>query len=232
MQKNNYIYYINHKNKKIMIYLSEINKLTPYKKSRKELTDEEIELQNSLHRDEEYNLWQQMRHGNMKAREELINRNLLYVVSVAKRYAWDDSSFQDMVMAGNVGLVKAADTFDASLGTKFISYATWYVEYEIKKMKRVLKHANENCSDIVDRYAIRPKNDWCSRYYTALEALKQRLENHMFKGADQLLTDYIEMMKVGYSTTDFKRKHHLTDRQMDYFLNLVFSEGRNILRDN
>ena len=82
---------------------------------------------------EEYELWLLMHQGSKKARDKFINANLRYVVSVAKRYLASGTAFEDLIMAGSLGITKAADMFDASLGYRFISFATWYIECEIRK---------------------------------------------------------------------------------------------------
>lgn len=83
---------------------------------------------------EEYDLWQLMRQGNEHARNQLINSNLRYVVTIAKKYLISGTAFEDLLMAGSLGITLAADLFDASLGYRFISYATWYIESEIRKV--------------------------------------------------------------------------------------------------
>jgi hypothetical protein len=51
----------------------------------------------------------------------------------------------------------------------------------------------------------------------------------MFKGAEKLLTDYIATIQSGKTTSDFMQEHHLTDKQMEYFLETVYDEGRKAL---
>ena len=82
---------------------------------------------------EEHELWRLMRQGCQRARSKFIYANLRYVVSVAKRYLASGTAFEDLIMAGSLGITKAADMFDASLGYRFISFATWYIECEIRK---------------------------------------------------------------------------------------------------
>jgi RNA polymerase primary sigma factor len=57
----------------------------------------------------------------------LVTRNLRFVISVAKQYATDKISLEDLVNEGNIGLIKAVEKFDPTKGYKFISFAVWWV---------------------------------------------------------------------------------------------------------
>ena len=56
-----------------------------------------------------------------------------FVTAVAKRYANNNLSMDELIEAGNKGLVLAAENFDESRGFKFISYAIWWVRQSIEK---------------------------------------------------------------------------------------------------
>lgn len=81
--------------------------------------------------DEEFELAKKASKGDLKAREELINKNLRFVVSVAKQYSSHKIPLEDLVNEGNIGLIKAAERFEPTLGYKFISYAVWWIRKEI-----------------------------------------------------------------------------------------------------
>lgn len=76
-----------------------------------------------LSREQETDLCLRARTGDLEARNQLICSNLLFVVSVAKEYAYYDLPFEDQVSAGLMGLLSAAEAFDPSVGVRFISYA-------------------------------------------------------------------------------------------------------------
>lgn len=65
--------------------------------------------------------------GDEKAIIELAERNLRFVVSVAKQYATENLYLSDLINEGNIGIVIAARKFDPSKGYKFISFAVWWI---------------------------------------------------------------------------------------------------------
>jgi RNA polymerase primary sigma factor len=67
-------------------------------------------------------------NGDKKAKNELVERNLRFVVSVAKQYANSSNPLQDLVNEGNIGLIIAADKFKPEMGWRFISYAVWWIQ--------------------------------------------------------------------------------------------------------
>jgi RNA polymerase primary sigma factor len=85
--------------------------------------------------DQEKVLGHQIRSGSEAEREEAIQRlveaNLRFAVSYAKRYRGLGLSFIDLIHEGNVGLMEAAKRFDPERNVKFISYAVWWVRQAI-----------------------------------------------------------------------------------------------------
>jgi len=91
----------------------------------------EINLIPMLSRDEEETTAQAVAAGNKAARDRLINANLRFVITIAKKYQGLGLSLEDLVSEGNVGLVNAADRFDVNKGYHFISYAVWWIRQAI-----------------------------------------------------------------------------------------------------
>lgn len=71
--------------------------------------------------------------GDESAKNKLIESNLRLVVSIAKRYVGKGISFLDLIQEGNIGLIKALDKFDPSMGFKFSTYSTWWIRQNITR---------------------------------------------------------------------------------------------------
>jgi RNA polymerase primary sigma factor len=92
-----------------------------------------------LSREREVELSGRIQEGDMVARDELVNANLRFVIDVAKNYQNRGLSLSDLISAGNVGLLTAAERFDGTKGYKFISYAVWWIKQSI--LQSIAEHA-------------------------------------------------------------------------------------------
>lgn len=110
-----------------------------------------------LSAEDEKRLGKEIAEGSMKAKEELITGNLRLVVSIAKRYQNNCSmSLLDIIQEGNIGLMKAVDKFDYTLGHKFSTYATWWIRQSItraiadqSRTIRIPVHMHENVRRLI-----------------------------------------------------------------------------------
>jgi RNA polymerase primary sigma factor len=84
-----------------------------------------------LSREREVELAARIKEGDMEARDELVKANLLFVVSVARPFQHCGVPLSDLIGAGNLGLMIAAERFDGTKGYKFISYAVWWIRQSI-----------------------------------------------------------------------------------------------------
>ncbi len=80
---------------------------------------------------EEKELFDKSKKGDMEARNILIERNLRLVAHIAKKYSSSGYDIDDLISIGTIGLIKAIDSFDASNGTRFATYAGKCLQNEI-----------------------------------------------------------------------------------------------------
>ncbi len=91
----------------------------------------EISRFQPLTADQEKELGRRIQKGDQEALQRLVEANLRFVVSYAKRYRGLGLAFLDLIHEGSLGLMEAAKRFDPERNVKFISYAVWWVRQAI-----------------------------------------------------------------------------------------------------
>lgn len=86
-----------------------------------------------LTKEQEMGLGRKIRKGQARLRNALVESNLSFVVKVASEYRNMSIPFEDLLNEGNIGLIEAAHRYDPSKGTKFITYAIWWIRKSILK---------------------------------------------------------------------------------------------------
>ena len=82
---------------------------------------------------EEYSLAVEVTEGSLEAREMMIRSNLRLVVNIARSYTGKGLSFQDLIEEGNLGLLRAVEGFNPNMGTRFSTYASYWIKQSIKR---------------------------------------------------------------------------------------------------
>lgn len=129
---------------------------------------DEIRNTKPLDSEEEGRLGRQIQLGDVNARNKLVEANLRFVVSIALEYKNSSIPLGDLIEAGNIGLITAAERFDGSRGFKFISYAVHWVRQAILmtfiEEKRVVKLPVNRIDHLRDIYKIMEQklgqNEW------------------------------------------------------------------------
>ena len=86
-----------------------------------------------LSNEEEVELAEKAAAGDKLAKNKIINANLRFVVTIAKKYQKKGLDIEDLISEGNIGLINAIEKFDVSKGYRFISYAVWWNRQSILK---------------------------------------------------------------------------------------------------
>lgn len=121
----------------------------------------------SITPEREFELSKLIEEGDEDALKELVQANLKFVISVAKKYQNTGLPLADLINEGNLGLIKAAERFDGTRGFKFISFAVWWIRQTIiqaiSEKKRMIKVPSN-------------KNLEAGKYIRAVQHLQQVLE--------------------------------------------------------
>lgn len=97
-----------------------------------------------LSAEDEAKYLEQHLHGDMEARQVLIERNLRLVVHVAKKYHGCGKDMDDLISIGTIGLIKAVNTYNKKKGTQLATYAARCIDNEIlMTIRSAKKEKNE-----------------------------------------------------------------------------------------
>lgn len=134
-----------------------------------------------------YNSLLNERRKHFKASESLIKSNLRLVLKIAKRYLNNNVSYIDIIQEGIIGLMKAVDRFDYTLGNRFSTYATWWIKQSISRA--ILQQGR------VVRLPIHQINK-IKHLHIAIEKLQKQLKHEpsLKEISDEINKDEIEIL--------------------------------------
>ena len=101
--------------------------------------------------DEEKDLAKKIKKGCRKSLETLVNRNLRLVIKTSHRYEGCGADHMDLINEGNMGLIIAAKKFKATKGTKFSTYAGYWIR---QKMLRYINNHGRTIRIPCHAYAV------------------------------------------------------------------------------
>ena len=112
-----------------------------------------------LSREEEHAVALRAAQGDVAARQKLARHNLAFVVAIARRQRRGSVRLEDLIQEGNVGLLRAVEKFDPHAGTRFSTYAVWWIRAYVGKY---LKEA---------RSSVRPQSGTVAQADQSLDAI-------------------------------------------------------------
>src|SRR3989440_4629304 len=83
--------------------------------------------------DQEKELSYRINEGEKEARDQMVRANLRLVVNIARAYSNKGLPLQDLIEEGNLGLLRAVEGFDPTMGTRFSTYASYWIKQSIKR---------------------------------------------------------------------------------------------------
>lgn len=105
-----------------------------------------------LSKEEERELFERKKNGDLSARDKLIEHNLRLVSHIIRKYYSSFENPDELLSIGSIGLIKAVDSFKADFGTRFATYGAKCVQNEILMYFRSLKKVSAEVSinDTID----------------------------------------------------------------------------------
>ena len=139
-------------------------------------------------------------NGDSSAIDEMVKRNLRFVVSVAKQYENPTAPLEDLVNEGNVGLIMAAQQYKVNTGFKFITYAVFWIR------KYIMEYLAKN-----SRLVRLPSNK-----INSLNKFNQKIgELEQKNGRDVHFSDIVDNLESIMSESEVKELENISTMHFD-----------------
>ena len=205
----------------IQIYLKDIRKMKVMTPEREKHLAERIASDDCTEREKE------------RIQKEMLEGNLRFVITVAKKYQNQGIDLSDLIAEGNFGLMKAIKNFDWTKNNRFISYAVWWIKQSI------LQSLNENSRTIRlpvnvvrDMQKEKKENEKTSKDLSSKFATLPKmidLDMHINEDGDTLI-DIIKNDNVESPEEIFSTKDLLKEKMMK-IMGVLDSRERVIVED-
>jgi len=152
--------------------------------------------------------------NDQKAKEELINSSLYYVVDIAKNYVVDGIEFMDLIQAGNIGLMYAVDRFDYSKDIRFQTCAYLPI------MQHIFRFIQHNSSNInIPTYLY-------ERAYTFTKISNDYFEQYGCYPDKAYIVEIYNILEA-----DKKAPAYITEETYDKIYNLILNNDNSYIHD-
>jgi len=189
-----------------------------YNLSIENLYIKEIKKFDILNRDEEIELFKNVKNGCEDSKSKLVNSNLRLVLKYANKYKWSNIDILDLIQEGSLGLIKAIETFDLEKGYKFSTHATWRIKRSISesipkqyKSIRMPENIFNNIKKVKDAIKILHEENGHQPNIKSV-VMKAGISEYNVKNAIRLMQNDIHLDKLVYEDNDITIKDTIEDK--------------------
>jgi RNA polymerase primary sigma factor len=150
---------------------------------------------------EEQELGKRIAAGDKEALHRLVEANLRLVITVARRYRHVGIALQDLVQEGNLGLLRAAQTFDYRTGNRFSTYAVWWIRQAVSRafanqahairvplhLHEVMGQAERDAAQAADVTPVEHKSQSSEKHSPSAEVLDRARQARQTVSLDRML---------------------------------------------